>query len=67
MAEAFDNVGQWLIQLPLLAQISVLCVVLLLVGGVVAFALVGAVDIVGGRMRRVSRLSRDRRQARREA
>ena len=46
MAEAFDRVGQWLIQLPLLAQVSALCVVLLVVGGFVAFVLVGAIDVV---------------------
>ena len=50
MAEAFDRVGQWLIQLPLLAQVSVLCAVLLVVGGFVAFVLVGAIDVVSGRL-----------------
>ncbi|MCQ9166789.1 hypothetical protein [Corynebacterium amycolatum] len=50
MAEVFDRVGQWLIQLPLLAQVSVLCVVLLVVGGFVAFVLVGAIDVVSGRL-----------------
>ena len=50
MAEVFDRTGQWLIQLPLLAQVSVLCAVLLVVGGVVAFVLVGAIDVVSGRL-----------------
>ena len=67
MAEAFDRVGQWLIQLPLLAQVSVLCVVLLVVGGFVAFVLVGAIDVVGGRLWQRSVRRRERSQERRGA
>lgn len=67
MAEAFDRVGQWLIQLPLLAQVSALCVVLLVVGGVVAFVLVGAIDIVSGRLWQRSVRRRERSQERRGA
>ena len=62
MAEAFDRVGQWLIQLPLLAQVSALCVVLLVVGGFVAFVLVGAIDVVGGRLWQRSVRRRERSQ-----
>ncbi|ALA68597.1 hypothetical protein [Corynebacterium lactis] len=50
MARAFDSVGQWLIQLPLLLQVSVLVAVLLIVGGLAAFALVGVIDIAHGRL-----------------
>lgn len=67
MAEAFDRVGQWLIQLPLLAQVSVLCAVLLVVGGFVAFALVGAIDVVSGRLWQRSMRRRERSQERRGA
>lgn len=67
MAEAFDRVGQWLIQLPLLAQVSVLCVVLLVVGGFVAFVLVGAIDVVSGRLWQRSVHWRERSQERRGA
>ncbi len=67
MAEAFDRVGQWLIQLPLLAQVSVLCVVLLVVGGFVAFVLVGAIDVVSGRLWQWSVRRRKRSQERRGA
>ena len=67
MAEAFDRVGQWLIQLPLLAQVSVLCVVLLVVGGFVAFVLVGAIDVVSGRLWQRSVRRRERSQERRGA
>ena len=62
MAEAFDRVGQWLIQLPLLAQVSVLCAVLLVVGGFVAFVLVGAIDVVSGRLWQRSFRRRERSQ-----
>lgn len=62
MAEAFDRVGQWLIQLPLLAQVSVLCAVLLVVGGFVAFVLVGAIDVVSGRLWQRSVRRRERSQ-----
>nr|WP_120491928.1 hypothetical protein [Corynebacterium lactis] len=48
MARIFDSVGQWLIQLPLLAQVSVLVAVLLVVGGLAAFVFVGAIDIAHG-------------------
>ncbi|MGK8361980.1 hypothetical protein [Corynebacterium amycolatum] len=67
MAEAFDRVGQWLIQLPLLAQVSVLCVVLLVVGGFVAFVLVGAIDVVSGRLWQRSMRRRERSRERRGA
>ncbi|OHR24651.1 hypothetical protein HMPREF2787_08910 [Corynebacterium sp. HMSC061H03] len=67
MAEAFDRVGQWLIQLPLLAQVSVLCAVLLVVGGFVAFVLVGAIDVVIGRLWQRSVHRRERSQERRGA
>lgn len=67
MAEAFDRVGQWLIQLPLLAQVSVLCAVLLVVGGFVAFVLVGAIDVVSGRLWQRSMRWRERSQERRGA
>lgn len=67
MAEAFDRVGQWLIQLPLLAQVSVLCVVLLVVGGFVAFVLVGAIDVVSGRLWQRLVRRRERSQERRGA
>lgn len=67
MAETFDRVGQWLIQLPLLAQVSVLCVVLLVVGGFVAFILVGAIDVVSGRLWQRSVHRRERSQERRGA
>ncbi|KAA9289902.1 hypothetical protein ACOJA0_06995 [Corynebacterium amycolatum] len=67
MAEAFDRVGQWLIQLPLLAQVSVLCAVLLVVGGFVAFVLVGAIDVVSGRLWQRSVRRRERSQGRRGA
>lgn len=67
MAEAFDRVGQWLIQLPLLAQVSALCVVLLVVGGFVAFVLVGAIDVVSGRLWQWSVRRRERSQERRGA
>lgn len=63
MAEVFDRTGQWLIQLPLLAQVSVLCAVLLVVGGVVAFVLVGAIDVVSGRLWQWSSRWRARSQA----
>lgn len=55
MAEAIDRVGQWLIQLPLLAQITVLCLALVVIGGFAAFALVGAIDVAGGRAWQASR------------
>lgn len=64
MADAFDKVGQWLIQLPLLAQITVLTLVLLIVGGFVAFVLVGAIDVVGGRLWQASKRWQRRWQTR---
>lgn len=67
MAETFDKVGQWLIQLPLLAQVSVLCAVLLVVGGFVAFVLVGAIDVVSGHLWQRSVRRRERSQERRGA
>ena len=67
MAETFDKVGQWLIQLPLLAQVSVLCAVLLVVGGFVAFVLVGAIDVASGRLWRWSMRWRARWKDRRKA
>ncbi|APT91082.1 hypothetical protein CSPHI_08655 [Corynebacterium sphenisci DSM 44792] len=50
MGELIDGVGQWLTQLPVIGQTAVLLAVLLPVGGLAAFALIGVIDIVVGRL-----------------
>lgn len=45
-----DAVGQWLTQLPVFGQTIVLLAFLVPVGGAVAFAFIGLIDIVVGRI-----------------
>ena len=50
MAQRFDSFGQTLIQLPLLAQVAIMVLVLMVVAGVGAFVLVRTIDVVHGRI-----------------
>lgn len=47
-----DSAGQWLTQLSVLGQATVLLAFLVPVGGVVAFAFIGLIDVVVGRFSR---------------
>lgn len=47
-----DAFGQWLTQLPVIAQTVVLLGLLVPLGGLVAFAFIGVIDIVVGRVSR---------------
>lgn len=49
MYAAFDAIGQWLTQQPVVVQTTLLLVLLLLVGGAVAYALIGVIDMAVGR------------------
>ena len=51
MGNALDAVGQWLTQLSVLGQVAVLLALLLPLGGLAAFLLIGLIDFVGGRIR----------------
>ncbi|MBV7295763.1 hypothetical protein KRX51_07525 [Corynebacterium sp. TAE3-ERU12] len=50
MSEFIDVIGQWLIQLPVIWQTVVLLAAVLIPGGAAAFALIGAIDVVVGRV-----------------
>ncbi|MEJ5920170.1 MULTISPECIES: hypothetical protein [unclassified Corynebacterium] len=50
MNEVVDAVGQWLTQLSVLGQVTVMLLILLPVGGFVAFLFVGLIDTVFGRV-----------------